>query len=103
MSEPRRLILTNSWMAGSGEGFDEITFYIDAEPFGPFHELKALDGMTWGDWVDSEYNTIGIYRELYGDAVAIVYPYMGFNIVSSEGEFVKGHYIISAETTYLVG
>ena len=97
--ERRRLLLAQR-KSGGGE---EITFYIDSTPFGPFHELKALDGMTWGDWIDSEYNTIGIFGESYGGVVAILYPPMDFNITSSGGAWVTGDDIIVAETTYLVG
>ncbi len=96
--ERRRLLF-----AASGGGGKEITFYIDAAPAGPFHELKALDGMTWEDWVDSEYNTIGIFSESYENFVAILYPPLGLSILTSDGQFIKGDNIISAETTYLVG
>lgn len=33
----------------------EITFTIDGT------EYKALEGMTWGEWLESEYNTGGFY------------------------------------------
>lgn len=32
-----------------------ITFTIDGTTY------QAIDGMTWGEWVNSEYNTIGAY------------------------------------------
>lgn len=89
--------------ASVGGGGEEITFYIDSAPFGPVHELKALDGMTWEDWIDSEYNTVGIYGESYGGDVAILYPPIGLNITDSGGQYVRGYHIIFAEVTYIVG
>ena len=32
-----------------------ITFTIDGTTY------QAIDGMTWGEWVNSKYNTIGAY------------------------------------------
>lgn len=96
----RRMMMAKKPSGGFGE---EITFYLDTAPFGPVYELKALDGMTWGDWIDSEYNTIGIFGESYGGVVAILYPPIGLNITDSNGQYVIGDHIILAETTYLVG
>lgn len=96
----RALLAANKPRGGGGK---EITFYFDATPFGPFHELKALDGMTWGDWVDSEYNTIGIYSESYENYVAILCPPFGLSVASSDGWYIKGDNIIIEEYTYLVG
>jgi hypothetical protein len=95
----RRRALLAQRKSGGGA---EITFYIYSSPFGPVYELKALDGMTWGDWVDSEYNTIGIFEEPYGDEVIILYP-PGLGVTDSGGSWVKGDQIIFAETTYLIG
>lgn len=41
---------------------EPITFYIS------YYEHGALDGMTWSDWVESEYNTSLIYDEIYIDS-----------------------------------
>lgn len=51
-------------MPSGGEWGEEITFYLDTLPIGDFYTLTAREGMTWGDWVASDYNTIGV--ELYG-------------------------------------
>ena len=83
----------------SGGFGEEITFYLDSAPIGPFHELKALDGMTWKDWIDCEYNTVGIY----GESSIVLYPPMGFPITEAGGEWVKVDDIIVAETVYAVG
>lgn len=96
--ERRRLLLAQKKSGGG----TEITFYFDSQPFGPIYELKALDGMTWGDWIDSEYNTVGIFGDPYGDVVAILFP-PGFSVTDSGGLWVTGDQIIFAETTYLVG
>lgn len=29
--------------------------------WGDIYSLKAIEGMTWGEWIDSEYNTIDMY------------------------------------------
>lgn len=36
---------------------ETITFYIYA------NEHTALNGMTWGEWVESDYNTVGAYED----------------------------------------
>lgn len=46
-----------------------ITFSIDN-----FGEYRAEEGMTWGEWVESEYNTDGYYVgsvPVYGDVICI--------------------------------
>ena len=73
---------------------------MNAEPFGPFHELKALDGMTWGDWVDSEYNTVGIWEASTENFTFIYYPPVGFTVRGPEGPYVRGNNIIFAEAIY---
>lgn len=35
----------------------EITFYIDLDNNGEYYPFIATKGMTWGEWVDSYYNT----------------------------------------------
>jgi hypothetical protein len=35
----------------------EITFYIDLDNNGEYYPFLATKGMTWGEWVDSYYNT----------------------------------------------
>ena len=47
MNIRRRMLFKNK--ANSGEG-DLITFTIDET------EYQAEEGMTWGEWVNSEYN-----------------------------------------------
>ena len=32
-----------------------ITFYIDGSKY------EAVEGMTWGDWINSDYNSIGLF------------------------------------------
>lgn len=66
--------------SGGGSG-EEITFYIEVWFRGELYELKALEGMTWGDWVDSTYNSIGasVQDSPRGDVIS----YDGiFNIVN---------------------
>lgn len=82
------------------EGFgEEITFYINAVPFGPLHELKALDGMTWEDWINTEYNIL----TLTIDNKIVVYPPGLFSIKNNNGAPVKSSDIIITEYTYNVG
>lgn len=58
--------IPNGWTVkfdGEEEYGEEITFYLDTMPIGGYYTLTAREGMTWADWVESEYNTIGV--ELY--------------------------------------
>jgi hypothetical protein len=48
-----------------------ITFTIDGTPY------QAVDGMTWGEWVGSEYNTGGFYVYLTGNQIWDAFGYVG--------------------------
>lgn len=54
----------------SGGGADLILFYLSGLA------LLCIDGMTWGEWIDSKYNTCGVYLEEgyvfdeHGDTIA---------------------------------
>jgi hypothetical protein len=45
-------------------GVKEITFTIDED--GETYTCKTLKGMTWGEWLDSEYNTLGLQVNEWG-------------------------------------
>lgn len=45
-----------------------FTFYV---PHEETYTLECEEGMTWGEWINSEYNTIGIYY--YEEAFAVYY------------------------------
>lgn len=94
----RRGLLAQSSIGGEDVG-EEFTFYIDASPFGPVHELKALDGMTWFDYVVSEYNTIGLSVL---DAF-VVYPPGIFTLRLEGGAAEKAYNLIISEYVYGVG
>ena len=70
-----------SHTGGGGEWGEEITFYFDTMPIGDYYTLTAREGMTWADWVASEYNTIG----------AELYEYEDIHEVSWNG-FIVCHY-----------
>ena len=43
---------------------EEIKFYIASNIVMPvYNEYTAVKNMTWGDWVNSEYNTSGFYTD----------------------------------------
>ena len=54
----RRLLLANSH--GSGWSEKTITFYIDSIAY------TAYEGMTWGDWITSEFNVDAFYFDEQG-------------------------------------
>lgn len=54
----RRLLLANSH--GSGWSEKTITFYVNSVAY------TAFEGMTWGDWVTSEFNVDAFYLDEYG-------------------------------------
>ena len=96
----RRLMLAQAMQGGGGGNFgEEITFYFDAFPFGDFHTLKALDGMTWKDWVDSEYNTLGCFLEESGDSTYVTFPPF-LSIAYDGGYSVQTSELIIKDYTY---
>ena len=64
-----------------------ITFTIDGTTY------QAIKGMTWGEWVNSEYNTGGFYAELDKK----IYVYNSGNTYISG---VQATDIIIANSTY---
>ena len=48
---------------GDGEEATTITFDIKDGDSEDVFTLQANEGMTWTEWVDSEYNTLGLYVE----------------------------------------
>lgn len=71
-----------------------ITFYIE----GTGH--KAIEGMTWAEWCDSEYNTVGGYvSPVMGDTVLVMEP-ANLHVVKSDGEYVVGADTIVAGHAY---
>lgn len=75
-----------------------ITFtFVDLD--GNAFLLNALEGMTWGEWVESEYNTVGITNgNIDGDYVGSIY--YGIYYVMFMGE--KGYYETLADTDLIV-
>lgn len=57
---------------------------------------KAVEGMTWGEWIDSSYNTGGINE---------INPYVGFNssYIYDDGSSVLVSSTIEAGKTYTIG
>lgn len=93
----RRALLANS-QVGGGEWGEEITFYLDTVPLGGYYTLTARDGMTWADWVESEYNTIG--AELYelNDYSIVVWNHMTISDYWNGAPIKTTDKIISEET-----
>ena len=77
----RRALLAASQPSGGGDWGEEITFYIDTKPLGGLYTLTAREGMTWADWVNTDYNTMGIVISYDGVGDGYV-DYMGLVIVS---------------------
>ena len=54
---------------------EEIKFYIASNIVRPvYNEYTAVKNMTWGDWVNSEYNTSGFYTD------SAQYPAIFYNV-----------------------
>lgn len=93
----RALMAASMQGGGGGEYGEEIAFYFDSRPYGGLYELKALDGMTWADWISSQYNTMGVEM---GDTYGDVY-WMDLTIVYYDtGKRAKSEDLIINECTY---
>ena len=86
----------------------EITFYI-LHPFGFNLERKALYGMTWQDWINSDYNLMyesitdnGLdyqFFEIIGDEV---YHYdEGWAVTNQQGTSISPTDVIENNYVYL--
>lgn len=78
---------TDPEQPGDGEEANLITFTIDGT------EYKAEEGMTWGEWIDSEYNTFGFrltpYNKVTNDA--------GEYQIKQAGNFVDASHVITED------
>ena len=78
------------------ESVNIIEFTITG--FGNSYTLNAEEGMTWGEWVESEYNTIGFTNgNSEGDWVGTIYYGVSFvyyndNSLDAEDVIVSGGY-----------
>lgn len=80
-----------------GEQIIEFTF----DSSSGVYTLQAVDGMTWGEWVDSEYNTIGISNgSSMGEYVGSIYN--GINYLRLEGYDVFADDVIVANGQYTI-
>lgn len=56
------------YTAPFGDAQQTISFYIETDnDSGVYEEYQAENGMTWAEWVESEYNTDGFYVKTYGN------------------------------------
>ena len=86
-------------MPNGGEWGEEITFYFDTMPIGGLYTLTARDGMTWADYIASDYNTVGF--ELYVMQVYTSVAWNGITIINLwSGISVRSTDIIISEETY---
>ena len=74
-----------------------ISFTIDGVSY------RAVEGMTWGEWVESSYNTGGFDVDYYADHMgycisALIYP----NYVHYESNLVEAEQTINAGTAYTI-
>lgn len=70
-------------------GYDTIQFTING------YSYQADSGMTWGQWCDSAYNTIGAHDN--GGSIYVDSPYP---MQDSNGNFVSGTDLIIANEAY---
>ena len=76
---------------GNGDSSNLITFSIDND------EYQAEDGMTWGEWVESDYNTIGCFINSSG----MVRTVEDYSVLYMFEEVVASDIII-ADKTYMI-
>lgn len=100
----RRALLASA--SGTSEG--EITFYIHS-PWGFNLERKALSGMTWQDWVNSDYNLMyesitdnGLDNQFFEIIDNEVYHYdEGWAVTNQQGTLVSPIDVIENNYVYL--
>ena len=83
------------------DGVNLITFYIaDSINIHPnFVEYTAEEGMTWGEWIDSDYNTSDLY---IGEYSSVLTP-DGFGINDNTGGMIRSSDIIINGYEYTKG
>lgn len=90
--ERRRLLLAQRKSGGT-----EITFYIAVDFFASsYTPQNALEGMTWRDWVNSEYNKDGY--EIVNDS--ITNPNLMVHIINDFGVSIRPSEEIIANAYY---
>jgi hypothetical protein len=57
-AELDRIIAIQNELIGTDTDDTLITFTYDW--YGTVHTLNAVEGMTWAEWIDTDYNTIGL-------------------------------------------
>lgn len=86
--------------SGDGSFGEEIQFHLNLMPIDDLYTLRAREGMTWADWVNTDYNTIGIVISYDYEGGRYV-DYIGFAIISSDlGLPVHPQDEIMSEYTY---
>lgn len=99
----RRALLAASRASGG-----EITFYIQS-PLGFNLERKALSGMTWQDWVNSDYNLMyesitdnGLDNQFFEILDGEVYHYdEGWLVTNQQGTSISPADVIENNYVYL--
>lgn len=79
-----------------------ITFSI-LNGYGNETSLTAREGMTWGEWCDSSYNTVGMtYKKHTGDVIITeeLTEYYLYNDMEGNWQVFKGDVITSGTTYY---
>lgn len=89
---------------GEESGGNLIIFYIaDSIGIRPnFTEYTAIEGMTWGEWVDSEYNTSDLHI-VEMDEMLYILTSNNLSITNSVGSSVRPSDIIINGEKYLRG
>lgn len=94
----RRALMASSKPSGGGFG-EPFSFYIADKPFRPnYIEYTALEGMTWENWVNSEYNIDNFICA--SDFGGMGIQNIKGNVVIYQGPRVSPEDIISANTKY---
>ena len=73
------------WKISSVSTKTVAVYDVDGESIA--FEIEFEDGMTWGEWIESEYNTLGIYNDYY-----IRYT-SSYSIINANIESEDYHYV----------
>ena len=100
----RRALLAASMQSGGGGGWgDLITFKIAADMMGRnYITYNAYDGMTWYDWIKSEFNVDKYYID-DNDLIYSSLTIFPMNVINSSGGAVYKTDYIEAGNRYDIG
>ena len=71
-----------------------ISFVVDGVT------CQAEEGMTWGEWIESDYNTMGVYLDSYGTNIVCIGQNRALKHIENPNNSGKTHYLIIESAIY---